>query len=963
MSAATAAASTAPRPAGLGYTPVEKYDWQTDVPADALDAKDFPSIDAWLDACIAQDRPGKIGSGTYEVDGLPRYAPKGIYGYGETPPKFVAENTDCWLYLKDEAVTLKGLQFEGFGQVLGGVVELSDGFPHHSTTKYAFDRFLTPEQGGTALEMQVKASATTVAPDVNISDCTFVNCENAFTFVSDTTQAGRIDFNNNVLTGTYGMLDVDSLYWTEVNASGNEWANCIGDRVQPNVKQNGVQTGFKIGVDTSVQMDGHTTKLSIVNNFAHDIQSVGTYLDTNAAVFVDVRGAVADNRGDNVISFNQIERLQGLKGQEDSNAIYAKAWGLVIEGNVIKESGAAYVNADHNGSEATGILVKPLFEGVARDIEVIANTFIDMPGIPAGVWPDLAVIKISEAIGNSVVNFNKFIGGGNWSGSSANGIVRLYGDFENLEVIGNSFQDVKLGTGDNVIVFHQLQTRGAGEIEVSNNSVSKVGGAFGADTRLVYFSGDKPTVLVTGHNTLEGGYTLLLSRPGTGDAEIQVYVPPIVSVPVGTEGSWAYSAVPTRVITGSGGNDTLYGGAGADLIDGGDRLDVMIGGGGDDTYIVSGYKDQIVETTKGGIDTVIVRDDRYFLPAEVENLVATKPGSLLVGNNLTNILTGTNGDDKFIGGGASDLINLGAGADLVIVAPGDGNDVVTGFSVNDRLSIAASAFSSFAEVKAALQQVGEDTILKLADGGSVRLKGVRAADLTAAQFDLAEIGKAAVKSTLVWQNTRGGTAASELVAGTSGNDCIDGKGGADVMIGGQGNDVYLVDNTSDRIIETSSQGLDAVLLRAPSYAMDAYVENVIVKISDGAVVRGNQLANHIEGGIGSDTLKGGVGADVMLGQDGGDVIVGGRGADILTGGAARDTYLYSEIGDIGDVITDFQKGQDHIDLSALIDQMSGSVFTKAVAGGLGVYLHHDGTSALVVTLKGVSGLSAGDLTV
>jgi Ca2+-binding RTX toxin-like protein len=184
-----------------------------------------------------------------------------------------------------------------------------------------------------------------------------------------------------------------------------------------------------------------------------------------------------------------------------------------------------------------------------------------------------------------------------------------------------------------------------------------------------------------------------------------------------------------------------------------------------------------------------------------------------------------------------------------------------------------------------------------------------------------------------------------------------------VMIGGQGNDVYLVDNTSDRIIETGSQGLDVVMLRAPSYAMDAYVENVIVKISDGAVVRGNQLANRIEGGTGSDTLKGGVGADVILGEGGDDVIIGGLGADILTGGAARDTYLYSEIGDIGDVITDFQKGQDHIDLSALIDEMSGSVFTKAVAGGLGVYLHHDGTSALVVTLKGVSGLAAGDLTV
>src|SRR5438876_1153657 len=112
---------TTVRPWGLDYTPssVPTYDPAKDIPADALDAKDFPSIDAWLDACVAQDKPGKIGSGTYTVDGTPRYAPEGIYGYGDTPPKFVASNVDTWLYLKDHTVTLRYLEFDGFGQPLG----------------------------------------------------------------------------------------------------------------------------------------------------------------------------------------------------------------------------------------------------------------------------------------------------------------------------------------------------------------------------------------------------------------------------------------------------------------------------------------------------------------------------------------------------------------------------------------------------------------------------------------------------------------------------------------------------------------------------------------------------------------------------------------------------------------------------------------------------------------------------
>jgi Ca2+-binding RTX toxin-like protein len=1150
MSATDVAGRTVVRPAGLDYTPpsAEKYDWHTDIPADALDAKDFSSIDAWLDACIAQDRPGKIGSGTFHVDGLPRYAPEGIYGYGDTPPKFVADNVDCWLYLKDQPVTLKGLEFQGFGQVLGGVAELSDGHPHHATTKYGFDRFLTPEQGGTALELEVKASNHTVGPAVNISDCKFVNCENAFTFVSDTTQMGRIDFNNNTLTGTFGMLDVDSLYWTEVNAAGNEWANAVGDRAQPNVKQNGVQTGFKIGVDSSINMEGHSTKLAIVNNYAHDIQSVGTYLDTNAAVFADVRGVESANRGDNVISFNQIERLQGLKGQEDSNAIYAKAWGLVIQGNVIKDSGAAYLDADRNGSEASGVLVKPLYEGVARDIEVIGNTFVNMPGIPKGVSPDLAVVKISEAIGNSSVSFNNFIGGGNTSGSSSNGIVRWYNDFENLKVVGNSFQDIKLGAGDNAILFHQLEARGVGRIEVSNNSATKPGGNFDGDTRLVYFSGDHPKTLVTGHNTLEGGHVLELSRAGTGDAVRQVYVPPrvviasdddptvevkfraalventgretrladishapgatisvddprfvvrddglylragqsidfektsalslnlavsnsgqvekiaivlpvvnvneaptaisvanlkgltdtsartmiadvrvsdpdgnsafqanvvsvsdkrfevadghlylkggqsldpgtksvsvtltatgaggsvqkTVEIPVtqaGVETGWEQSSPYVRVVNGTGGRETIVGGAAAELLDGRDREDVMVGGRGDDTYVVSGFKDQIIEKSRGGVDTVLVSDNRYFLPDHVENIFAATSDVLFVGNDLANIVKGSDGDDVFIGGAGADLINMGAGADLVMMAPGDGDDVVLGFSGNDRLSIAGAQFSSFKDIQAALHQEGGDAVLELQDGGSVTLKGVQAASLTARQFDLLDLGRPAVTSDGSSNQTRGGTSASELIGGTAGDDYMDGKGGADVMQAGKGDDTYLVENTADRIVEASSEGIDLVLLRASRYELDAYVENILVKLQDGASVEGNALANRMLGGQGADTLYGGGGADVIVGGGGDDLLAGGRGVDKLTGGEGHDAFLYTHIGDIGDVITDFTPGEDKIDLTSLVDEMSASVSTRMVNGDLSVFLNHGGTSELVVTLKGVAALGSHDLTI
>jgi Ca2+-binding RTX toxin-like protein len=76
---------------------------------------------------------------------------------------------------------------------------------------------------------------------------------------------------------------------------------------------------------------------------------------------------------------------------------------------------------------------------------------------------------------------------------------------------------------------------------------------------------------------------------------------------------------------------------------------------------------------------------------------------------------------------------------------------------------------------------------------------------------------------------------------------------------------------------------------------------------------GNDAANRLSAGAGTDRVDGGAG---------GDTLIGGGGADTLTGGAGSDVFLYQALGDSGlglgrDVITDFEKGSDLIDLSAL----------------------------------------------
>ncbi|MBN8531196.1 MAG: M10 family metallopeptidase C-terminal domain-containing protein, partial [Alphaproteobacteria bacterium] len=45
-------------------------------------------------------------------------------------------------------------------------------------------------------------------------------------------------------------------------------------------------------------------------------------------------------------------------------------------------------------------------------------------------------------------------------------------------------------------------------------------------------------------------------------------------------------------------------------------------------------------------------------------------------------------------------------------------------------------------------------------------------------------------------------------------------------------------------------------------------------------------------------------------------LTGGAGDDVLTGGAGKDRFVWSDLSDGHDIVTDFHRGQDKLDLSA-----------------------------------------------
>ncbi len=162
-----------------------------------------------------------------------------------------------------------------------------------------------------------------------------------------------------------------------------------------------------------------------------------------------------------------------------------------------------------------------------------------------------------------------------------------------------------------------------------------------------------------------------------------------------------------------------------------------------------------------------------------------------------------------------------------------------------------------------------------------------------------------------------GSDKNDKLVGSDGNDTLIGGLGKDTLIGGNGNDFYSIDNVGDKIIETNKNDIDNVQ-SSINYTLGQNLENLTLvdKAKNGT---GNELNNIIIGDTENNLLKG---------MAGNDTLEGGKGNDTLTGGSGNDTFVfnihdYDFIGDFAtrspnlDTITDFTKGADLIEISAV----------------------------------------------
>jgi Ca2+-binding RTX toxin-like protein len=390
-----------------------------------------------------------------------------------------------------------------------------------------------------------------------------------------------------------------------------------------------------------------------------------------------------------------------------------------------------------------------------------------------------------------------------------------------------------------------------------------------------------------------------------------------------------YGGTGNTHINGGDGNDTIWGGSGNNQIDGGlgardrlygedgndrltdpDGVEVASGGNGNDTIEIFFAASTVITTPvyitgDNGNDTIDITfngQDVSSLRLAGDSDTTLEDTDRSVSGNDTVILRGS-----WIGG-QNAIVNLNGGNDTFInysttsgirVFGGDGDDTLIGGGGNDQLYGGA----------------GNDIIYGTAGNNIID----------------------------------GGTGTRDELYGGSGNDTITDPDGARIVRGGAGDDVITItfigtfegvtsflqggdgndtitltfngQNISNRVFagdnNTSGTNRDAV---------GAGDGNDIITFNGTWTAGGNSWVNlnggddtfinnsatstiTVYGGAGNDILIGGGGNDTLYGGIGNDTLNGRGGNDTLYGGAGSDTYIFE--GDFGqDTVIDQNTGTD-----------------------------------------------------
>ncbi len=711
---------------------------------------------------------------------------------------------------------------------------------------------------------------------------------------------------NLTLTGT-----------ANINGTGNSVANIITGNSGDNTLDGG------LGADTLIGGGGNDT--FIVDN-AGDVVTAGSGTDTILSSISWDMSSTGHNNTD-------VEHLT-LTGSANINGVGNSLANLITSNTGIDTLAGGAGNDTYILNNSADFVVENSAEGTDT---VQASFNIDLTSVANVENVTLTGSGNYSATGNASVNVITGNTGDNTLDGGTGADTLIGGGGNDTFIVDASGDVVTAGSGNDLIqssISWDMSAAGHNNSNVENLTLTGTSGITGTGNSL-----DNIITSNTGLDTLAGGsgndtyfvnnasdminensgegtdtvYTALTWTLGnnienltlTGTSAVNGTGNSLDNIIQGNDGvNTLIGNDGNDTLIGGAGNDSLNGGNGNDTLDGGTGVDNMAGGAGDDTYFIDNASDVVSEGTGQGTDTEF-SSVSYTSSSLVERLILTGTADInATGNNLTNCtLTGNSGNnvmddgggrpgglDTLIGGAGNDTYHFNNSGDVIIENLNEGTDtVVSTFN----MTLGANL---------------ENLIIATSSDGNGT-----------------------------------GNSLNNSITGNSFNNIIDGAGGTDTLTGRLGNDTYIVDTTTDVIVENAGEGTrdevqSSVSFDLSSNAMYANIEYLALTGSANLTATGNALDNVITGTTGNCTLDGGTGADTMTGSIGNDVFIVDNVGDTISDSLGTDTVLSSVAHTLEaglEILTLTGTGNTNGTGNSLVNIITGNSGNNTLDGGTG----------------------------
>ncbi len=259
------------------------------------------------------------------------------------------------------------------------------------------------------------------------------------------------------------------------------------------------------------------------------------------------------------------------------------------------------------------------------------------------------------------------------------------------------------------------------------------------------------------------------------------------------------------------------------------------------------------------------------LIASGQATIINAPVNVINGKSASETLNGTAGVDSIFGQGGNDTLNGNAGNDNL--DGGTGNDVLNGGTGADQMA----------------GRTGNDIYVVDNAGDVVIEASAQGTDTVNSALSFSLAGRHIEHLTLTGTANINGT-------GNSFNNVLTGNAGANVLTGSTGNDTYVVNNTTDKVIEAGSQGTDKVNSSVSFSLAGQHIEHLTLTGSANINAKGNGLNNTLIGNAGKNVLAASTGADRMEGKAGSDTYyVDNAGDRVVEANGQGTDKVYSSV--------------------------------------------------------------------